>query len=58
MIIYVINIAAFVFSMVDPKLNAGSLWTPVSNTVFDALSHGAPRSALHGSYQNHFLISG
>ena len=42
MIIYVINVALFVFSMVDPKLNAGSLWTPVSNTVFYALSHGAP----------------
>ena len=58
MIIYVINIAVFVFSMVDPKLNAGSLWTPVSNTVFYALSHGALGFALHGSSFNHFLIGG
>ena len=30
----------FVFLIVGPKQNAGSLLTPVSDTVFDALSHG------------------
>ena len=48
----------FVFSIVGPKQNAGSLLTPVSDTVFDALSHGTLGFALHGSYLNHFLIGG
>ena len=46
----------FVFSMVGPKQNAGSLLTPVSDTIFDAC--GALGLALHGSYLNHFLIGG
>ena len=50
--------ALFVFSIDDPKQNAGSLLTPVSSTVFDALSHGTLGFALHGSYFNHFLIGG
>ena len=45
----------FVFSMVGPKQNAGSLLTPVCDTVFYALSHGTLGFALHGSYLNHFL---
>ena len=52
------NISLFVFSMVGPKQNAGSLLAPVSDTVFDALSHGTLGFALHGSYLNHFLIGG
>ena len=48
----------FVFSMVVPKQNAGSLLTPVSDTVFYALSYGNLGFALHGSYLNHFLIGG
>ena len=30
--------------------------TPVSDTIFDALSHGTLGFALHGSYLNNFLI--
>ena len=48
--------ALFVFSMVGSKQNAGSLLTPVSDTVFNALSHGTLGFAPHGSYYNHFLI--
>ena len=48
----------FVFLMVGPKQNAGSLLKPVSETIFDALSHGTLSFALHGSYLNHFLIGG
>ena len=48
----------FVFLLVGPKQNAGSRLTPVSDTVFDALSHGTLSFALHGSYLNHFLIGG
>ena len=51
-------IALFVFSIVGPKQNAGSLLTPVSETVFYALSHGTLGFALHGSSLNHFLIGG
>ena len=50
--------ALFVFSIDDPKQNAGSLLTPVSDTVFYALSHGTLGFALHGSSFNHFLIGG
>ena len=46
----------FVFSLSDPKQNARSLLTPVSGTVFYALSHGSLGFALHGSFLNHFLI--
>ena len=48
----------FVFSKLGPKQNAGSLLTPVSDTVFYALSHGTLGFALHGSSLNHFLIGG
>ena len=48
----------FVFLIVGPKQNAGSLLTPVSETVFYALSHGTLGFALHGSYLNNFLIGG
>ena len=41
-----------------PQKNAGSLMTPVSDTGFDPLSHGALGFALHGSYLNRFLIGG
>ena len=50
--------ALFVFSIVGPKQNAGSLLTPVSDTVLYALSHGTLGFALHGSFFNHFLIGG
>ena len=46
----------FVFSLSDPKQNARSLLTPVSGTVFYALSHGSLAFALHGSFFNHLLI--
>ena len=45
----------FVFSIVGPKQNAGSLLTLVSDTVFYALSHGTLGFALHGSSFNHFF---
>ena len=45
----------FVFSVNSPKLNSGSLMTPVSNTVFYALSHGTLSFALNGSFNNHLL---
>ena len=48
----------FVFLIVGPKQNAGSLLTPVSETVFYALSYGTLGFALHGSSLNHFLIGG
>ena len=54
----VVLTSLFVFSIDDPKQNAGSLLTPVSSTVFDALSHGTLDFALHGSYLNHSLIGG
>ena len=44
--------------MVGPKQNGGSLLTPVSDTIFDAHSHGTLGFALHGSFFNHFLIGG
>ena len=49
-------ISLFVFSLSDPKQNARSLLTPVSGTVFYALSHGSLAFALHGSFFNHLLI--
>ena len=48
----------FVFLMVGPKQNAGSHLTPISDTIFDALSHGTLGFDLHGSFLNHFLIGG
>ena len=50
--------ALFVFSIDDPKQNATSLLTPVSNIVFYALSSGTLGFALHGSSVNLFLIGG
>ena len=46
----------FVFLKSDPKQNARSLLTPVSDPAFHALSHGSLSFALHGSFFNHFLI--
>ena len=46
----------FVFSIVGPKQNPGSLLTHVSDTVFYALWHGTLSFALHGSFFHHFLI--
>ena len=48
----------FVFSIDDPKQNATSLLTPVSNIVFHSLLSGTLGFALHGSSVNHFLIGG
>ena len=48
--------ALFVFSIVGPKQNAGSLLTPVSDTVVYYLLHDALSFALHGSLFKHFLI--
>ena len=48
----------FVFVMVGLKHNAGTLLTPVSDTVFYALSHCTLGFSLHGSSFNHFLIGG
>ena len=46
----------FVFSICGPKQNATSLLTSVTDTVFNALSHGTLGFAVHGSFFNHFLI--
>ena len=46
----------FVFSIGGSKQNVKSFWTPVSETVFYALSHGSLGFALHGSFFNHLLI--
>ena len=46
----------FVFSISDPKQNARSLLTTVSDPAFQALSHCCLGFALHGSFLNHFLI--
>ena len=43
----------FVFSIDDPKQNATSILTPLSNIVFYALSSGTLSFALHGSSVNH-----
>ena len=48
--------ALFVFLISDPKQNARSLLTPVSDPAFYALSHGTLGFALHGSFSNRFLI--
>ena len=51
----VVLTSLFVFSIDDPKQNAGSLLTPVSSTVFDALTHGTLGFAFHGSFNNHLF---
>ena len=51
-----LNIPLFVFSISDPKQNARSLSTPVSDLEVYALSNGNLRFVLHGSFFNHFLI--
>ena len=48
----------FVFSIGGSKQNVKSFWTPVSESVFYALSHGTLGFALHGSFLNHSLIGG
>ena len=58
-VFFLVNLRAlFVFSIDDPKQNATSLLTPVSNIVFYALSSGTLGFALHGSSVNLFLIGG
>ena len=47
--------ALFVFSIYSLKQNAGSLLTPVSDTVFYALSHGTLGFAFHGSFNNQLI---
>ena len=45
--------ALFVFSICDHKQNARSLLTPVSDTVFYALSRGTSLNyVLHGRFNN------
>ena len=44
--------ALFVFSIGGLKQNVKSLLTPVSGTVFHALSHGSLHFVLHGSLIN------
>ena len=41
--------ALFVFSIGDPKQNVNSFMTPVSDSVFNALSHGSSGFVPHGS---------
>ena len=48
--------ALFVFLNSDPKQNARSLLTPVSDPAFHALSHGSLGFSLNGSFLNHFLL--
>ena len=49
-------VSLFVFSIGGPKQNVKSFLTPVSESVFYALSRGSLGFALHGSFFNHFLI--
>ena len=49
------SIPLFVFLKSDPKQNARSLLTPVSDLAFHAFLHGSS-FALHGSFFYHFLI--
>ena len=46
----------FVFQNDDSQQNVNYFLTPVFNSVFSALSHGALRFVLHGSSNIHFLI--
>ena len=54
-----LTLRTVLFSIDGPKQNAGSLWTPVSDTFFTVfLSHDACalRSGLHGiSHNNRFF---
>ena len=43
----------FVFSIGSREQNGVSLLTPVSDSVFIALSDGTFLSSLHGSFKNH-----
>ena len=47
------NQLLFVLSIGSRKQNAVSLLTPVSDSVFIALSDGTFLSSLHGSFKNH-----
>ena len=47
-------ISLFVFSIVPHRQNAGSLLTPVSETLF----YGTLGFAFQASFFNHFLIGG
>ena len=49
-------ITLFVFLIADPQQNDVSLLTPVSDSVFIALSDGTIHFAPHGSLLNHNLI--
>ena len=44
-----IHTTLFVFLTVDPKQNVNSSMTPVSDSVFNALSHASLGFVLHGS---------
>ena len=46
----------FVFSIDGPQQNAGSLLTPDSDTVFNALLHGTLSFTFHGSFNNHLFL--
>ena len=46
----------FVFLGDDPQQNGVNLLTPVSDSVFNALSNGTIHFALYGSSLNHNLI--
>ena len=48
-------IALFVFLKSEPKQNARSFLTPVSDPAFHALSHGSLGFPFHCSFFNHFL---
>ena len=50
--------ALFVFQRDDPQQNGGKLLTPVSDSVFNALSDGTIHFAPYGSLNNHHLIGG
>ena len=50
-----LSLPLFVFSISSPKQNATSLLTPVSDTVFNALSRGSLHFLLHGSSNNRFF---
>ena len=51
-----VPIPLFIFSIGGSKQNVKSFWTPVSVTVFYALSHGSLGFALHGSFLTIFLL--
>ena len=51
-----LGLALFVFLRDDPQKNGMSLFTPVPDSVFNALSDGTIHFALYGSSLNHDLI--